>query len=159
MYGTCEIDWAKANFSTIYKSYIVSIFLCCCFLLWSSWFSHVCPSSIQSSQVMPWLDWSGWSIGRTEVYGTKCDKGQSKSLFFLTDPTLFVVLLSGNVPKFNWSPKKCHWFIIYPALTLCFNLQSPLWPRSSFPIMPLPVTVGPPSPLPESLPTQSPLFS
>ncbi|KAF7253507.1 Opsin-5 [Varanus komodoensis] len=32
MYGTCEIDWAKANFSTIYKSYIVSIFICCFFL-------------------------------------------------------------------------------------------------------------------------------
>ncbi|XP_039594308.1 opsin 6, group member a [Polypterus senegalus] len=28
-YGTCEIDWAKATFSTIYKSYIVSIFICC----------------------------------------------------------------------------------------------------------------------------------
>uniref|UniRef100_K7GHS0 G-protein coupled receptors family 1 profile domain-containing protein n=2 Tax=Pelodiscus sinensis TaxID=13735 RepID=K7GHS0_PELSI len=32
MYGTCEIDWAKANFSTIYKSYIVSILICCFFL-------------------------------------------------------------------------------------------------------------------------------
>lgn len=32
MYGTCEIDWAKANFSTIYKSYIISIFICCFFL-------------------------------------------------------------------------------------------------------------------------------
>ncbi|XP_064365511.1 opsin-5-like isoform X2 [Dromaius novaehollandiae] len=32
MYGTCEIDWAKANFSTIYKSYIVSIFIFCFFL-------------------------------------------------------------------------------------------------------------------------------
>ncbi|XP_019405283.1 PREDICTED: visual pigment-like receptor peropsin [Crocodylus porosus] len=32
MYGTCEIDWAKASFSTIYKSYIVSIFICCFFL-------------------------------------------------------------------------------------------------------------------------------
>lgn len=32
MYGTCEIDWAKANFSRIYKAYIVSIFICCFFL-------------------------------------------------------------------------------------------------------------------------------
>ncbi|CAJ0961968.1 unnamed protein product, partial [Ranitomeya imitator] len=32
MYGTCEIDWTKASFSTIYKSYIVSIFICCFFL-------------------------------------------------------------------------------------------------------------------------------
>lgn len=32
MYGTCEIDWSKASFSTIYKSYIVSIFICCFFL-------------------------------------------------------------------------------------------------------------------------------
>ncbi|XP_054841616.1 opsin-5-like [Eublepharis macularius] len=32
MYGTCEIDWAKANYSTIYKAYIVSIFICCFFL-------------------------------------------------------------------------------------------------------------------------------
>ncbi|MGH0142471.1 UNVERIFIED_CONTAM: hypothetical protein FKN15_039351, partial [Acipenser sinensis] len=31
-YGTCEIDWAKATFSTIYKSYIVAIFICCFFL-------------------------------------------------------------------------------------------------------------------------------
>ncbi|MEE6475100.1 hypothetical protein FKM82_010621 [Ascaphus truei] len=32
MYGTCEIDWTKASFSTIYKSYIVSILICCFFL-------------------------------------------------------------------------------------------------------------------------------
>ncbi|XP_056423331.1 visual pigment-like receptor peropsin [Hyla sarda] len=32
MYGTCEIDWTKASFSTIFKSYIVSIFICCFFL-------------------------------------------------------------------------------------------------------------------------------
>ncbi|KAG8444203.1 hypothetical protein GDO86_009405 [Hymenochirus boettgeri] len=32
MYGTCEIDWAKASYSTIYKSYIVSIFICCFFV-------------------------------------------------------------------------------------------------------------------------------
>ncbi|KAM6467275.1 visual pigment-like receptor peropsin [Liasis olivaceus] len=32
MYGTCEIDWTKANFSTTYKSYIVSIFICCFFM-------------------------------------------------------------------------------------------------------------------------------
>ncbi|XP_053565260.1 visual pigment-like receptor peropsin [Bombina bombina] len=32
MYGTCEIDWTKASYSTIYKSYIVSIFICCFFL-------------------------------------------------------------------------------------------------------------------------------
>ncbi|XP_075056816.1 visual pigment-like receptor peropsin [Mixophyes fleayi] len=32
MYGTCEIDWTKASFSTIYKSYIVSIFICSFFL-------------------------------------------------------------------------------------------------------------------------------
>ncbi|MBN3320214.1 OPN5 protein, partial [Atractosteus spatula] len=31
-YGTCEIDWAKANYSTIYKSYIVSILIFCFFL-------------------------------------------------------------------------------------------------------------------------------
>ncbi|XP_061415030.1 opsin-5-like [Lethenteron reissneri] len=31
-YGTCEIDWMKATFSTIYKSYIISIFICCFFL-------------------------------------------------------------------------------------------------------------------------------
>ncbi|KAJ3609914.1 hypothetical protein NHX12_022008 [Muraenolepis orangiensis] len=28
-YGTCEIDWSKANYSTIYKSYIVSILISC----------------------------------------------------------------------------------------------------------------------------------
>ncbi|XP_048387551.2 opsin 6, group member a [Stegostoma tigrinum] len=32
MYGTCEIDWGRAVFSTVYKSYIVSIFVCCFFL-------------------------------------------------------------------------------------------------------------------------------
>uniref|UniRef100_A0A4W3GMW8 Opsin 6, group member a n=1 Tax=Callorhinchus milii TaxID=7868 RepID=A0A4W3GMW8_CALMI len=32
MYGTCEIDWSRASFSTIYKSYIISIFICCFFL-------------------------------------------------------------------------------------------------------------------------------
>uniref|UniRef100_A0A3Q4N6W4 Opsin 6, group member a n=1 Tax=Neolamprologus brichardi TaxID=32507 RepID=A0A3Q4N6W4_NEOBR len=31
-YGTCEIDWAKANYSSVYKSYIVSIFVCCFFI-------------------------------------------------------------------------------------------------------------------------------
>ncbi|KAJ1153767.1 hypothetical protein NDU88_006525, partial [Pleurodeles waltl] len=29
MYGTCEIDWTKASFSTIHKSYIVTVFICC----------------------------------------------------------------------------------------------------------------------------------
>ncbi|CDQ72699.1 unnamed protein product [Oncorhynchus mykiss] len=31
-YGTCEIDWAKANYSTVYKSYIVSILIFCFFV-------------------------------------------------------------------------------------------------------------------------------
>uniref|UniRef100_A0AAY4AE69 G-protein coupled receptors family 1 profile domain-containing protein n=1 Tax=Denticeps clupeoides TaxID=299321 RepID=A0AAY4AE69_9TELE len=31
-YGTCEIDWSKANYSTIYKSYIISIFIFCFFI-------------------------------------------------------------------------------------------------------------------------------
>ncbi|KAM3863259.1 visual pigment-like receptor peropsin [Diretmus argenteus] len=31
-YGTCEVDWSKANYSTIYKSYIISILLCCFFI-------------------------------------------------------------------------------------------------------------------------------
>lgn len=31
-YGTCEIDWAKANYSRIYKSYIVFIFIFCFFI-------------------------------------------------------------------------------------------------------------------------------
>ncbi|XP_059839443.1 opsin-5-like [Hypanus sabinus] len=31
-YGTCEIDWARAIFSTVYKSYIISVFACCFFL-------------------------------------------------------------------------------------------------------------------------------
>jgi hypothetical protein len=31
-YGTCEIDWAKASYSSVYKSYIISI-LVSCFLL------------------------------------------------------------------------------------------------------------------------------
>ncbi|XP_062924778.1 opsin-5-like [Mobula hypostoma] len=31
-YGTCEIDWATAIFSTVYKSYIISVFTCCFFL-------------------------------------------------------------------------------------------------------------------------------
>ncbi|KAF7219714.1 opsin-5 [Nothobranchius furzeri] len=31
-YGTCEIDWSKANYSTIYKSYIISILIFCFFL-------------------------------------------------------------------------------------------------------------------------------
>ena len=31
-YGTCEIDWAKANYSTVYKSYIVSILIFCFFI-------------------------------------------------------------------------------------------------------------------------------
>ena len=31
-YGTCEIDWAKASYSIVYKSYIISI-LVFCFLL------------------------------------------------------------------------------------------------------------------------------
>uniref|UniRef100_A0A3Q3ILH3 G-protein coupled receptors family 1 profile domain-containing protein n=1 Tax=Monopterus albus TaxID=43700 RepID=A0A3Q3ILH3_MONAL len=31
-YGTCEIDWAKANYSSVYKSYIISILICCFFL-------------------------------------------------------------------------------------------------------------------------------
>uniref|UniRef100_A0A8C7XVL7 Opsin 6, group member a n=1 Tax=Oryzias sinensis TaxID=183150 RepID=A0A8C7XVL7_9TELE len=31
-YGTCEIDWAKAHYSRIYKSYIVFIFIFCFFI-------------------------------------------------------------------------------------------------------------------------------
>ncbi|XP_017292163.1 visual pigment-like receptor peropsin [Kryptolebias marmoratus] len=31
-YGTCEVDWSKANYSTIYKSYIVSILIFCFFV-------------------------------------------------------------------------------------------------------------------------------
>ncbi|XP_062304613.1 opsin 6, group member a isoform X2 [Osmerus eperlanus] len=31
-YGTCEIDWAKANYSTVYKSYIISILIACFFI-------------------------------------------------------------------------------------------------------------------------------
>ncbi|XP_056148304.1 visual pigment-like receptor peropsin [Lampris incognitus] len=31
-YGTCEVDWSKANYSTIYKSYIISIFISCFFI-------------------------------------------------------------------------------------------------------------------------------
>lgn len=28
-YGTCEIDWAKANYSNTYRSYIISILISC----------------------------------------------------------------------------------------------------------------------------------
>ncbi|KAJ8360053.1 hypothetical protein SKAU_G00165780 [Synaphobranchus kaupii] len=31
-YGTCEIDWTKSNFSTFYKSYIISILISCFFI-------------------------------------------------------------------------------------------------------------------------------
>ncbi|KAJ8365951.1 hypothetical protein SKAU_G00147820 [Synaphobranchus kaupii] len=31
-YGTCEVDWAKANYSTVYKSYIILILICCFFI-------------------------------------------------------------------------------------------------------------------------------
>ncbi|KAM4603904.1 opsin 6, group member a [Polymixia lowei] len=31
-YGTCEIDWTKANYSTIYRSYIISILIFCFFI-------------------------------------------------------------------------------------------------------------------------------
>ncbi|TRY83881.1 hypothetical protein DNTS_030106 [Danionella cerebrum] len=31
-YGTCEIDWVKANYSTVHKSFIISIFIFCFFL-------------------------------------------------------------------------------------------------------------------------------
>lgn len=31
-YGTCEVDWAKANYSTIHKSYIISILIFCFFI-------------------------------------------------------------------------------------------------------------------------------
>ncbi|TSL68199.1 Opsin-5 [Bagarius yarrelli] len=31
-YGTCEIDWAKANYSSIQKSYIISILILCFFV-------------------------------------------------------------------------------------------------------------------------------
>ncbi|XP_064173125.1 opsin 6, group member a [Anguilla rostrata] len=31
-YGTCEVDWAKANYSTFYKSYIVLILIFCFFI-------------------------------------------------------------------------------------------------------------------------------
>ncbi|KAK2824102.1 hypothetical protein Q5P01_021277 [Channa striata] len=31
-YGTCEVDWSKANYSTIYKSYIISILIFCFFV-------------------------------------------------------------------------------------------------------------------------------
>ncbi|KAF0021587.1 hypothetical protein F2P81_026160, partial [Scophthalmus maximus] len=31
-YGTCEIDWAKASHSSVYRSYIISIFVFCFFV-------------------------------------------------------------------------------------------------------------------------------
>lgn len=31
-YGTCEIDWAKATYSSVYRSYIISIFIFCFFI-------------------------------------------------------------------------------------------------------------------------------
>uniref|UniRef100_A0A8C2IR13 Opsin 6, group member a n=1 Tax=Cyprinus carpio TaxID=7962 RepID=A0A8C2IR13_CYPCA len=31
-YGTCEIDWVKANYSTIHKSFIISILIFCFFI-------------------------------------------------------------------------------------------------------------------------------
>ncbi|KAL1006149.1 hypothetical protein UPYG_G00068450 [Umbra pygmaea] len=31
-YGTCEIDWAKANYSAVHKSYIISCLVCCFFV-------------------------------------------------------------------------------------------------------------------------------
>ncbi|KAF6725686.1 Opsin-5 [Oryzias melastigma] len=31
-YGTCEVDWSKANYSTFYKSYIISILIFCFFI-------------------------------------------------------------------------------------------------------------------------------
>ncbi|KAL2083678.1 hypothetical protein ACEWY4_021451 [Coilia grayii] len=31
-YGTCEIDWNKANYSTIYKAYIISVLFSCFFI-------------------------------------------------------------------------------------------------------------------------------
>ncbi|XP_061089050.1 opsin 6, group member a [Conger conger] len=31
-YGTCEVDWAKANYSTFYKSYIILILIFCFFV-------------------------------------------------------------------------------------------------------------------------------
>ncbi|KAI3352690.1 hypothetical protein L3Q82_020178 [Scortum barcoo] len=31
-YGTCEIDWAKATYSSIYRSYIISILISCFFM-------------------------------------------------------------------------------------------------------------------------------
>uniref|UniRef100_UPI00398E4FD4 opsin-5-like n=1 Tax=Pristiophorus japonicus TaxID=55135 RepID=UPI00398E4FD4 len=31
-YGTCEIDWGRAMFSTLHKSYVVSVLVCCFFL-------------------------------------------------------------------------------------------------------------------------------
>ncbi|KAF3688231.1 Opsin-5 G-protein coupled receptor 136 [Channa argus] len=31
-YGTCEIDWAKANYSSVYRSYIISILIFCFFI-------------------------------------------------------------------------------------------------------------------------------
>uniref|UniRef100_A0A3Q2T2L9 Opsin 6, group member a n=1 Tax=Fundulus heteroclitus TaxID=8078 RepID=A0A3Q2T2L9_FUNHE len=31
-YGTCEIDWSKASYSSVYRSYIISIFIFCFFV-------------------------------------------------------------------------------------------------------------------------------
>uniref|UniRef100_A0A3B3YX10 G-protein coupled receptors family 1 profile domain-containing protein n=1 Tax=Poecilia mexicana TaxID=48701 RepID=A0A3B3YX10_9TELE len=31
-YGTCEIDWSKASYSAVYRSYIISIFVFCFFV-------------------------------------------------------------------------------------------------------------------------------
>ncbi|XP_047435655.1 opsin-5-like isoform X2 [Mugil cephalus] len=31
-YGTCEIDWTKANYSSVYRSYIICIFIFCFFV-------------------------------------------------------------------------------------------------------------------------------
>lgn len=46
-YGTCEIDWNKANYSTIYKSYIISIlFSCFCVPVLIMLFSYISIISV-----------------------------------------------------------------------------------------------------------------
>ncbi|CAB1311707.1 unnamed protein product, partial [Coregonus sp. 'balchen'] len=53
-YGNCEVDWSRANYSTIYKSYIISILIFCFFIpVTVMVFSYVSIiSTVKSSNAM-----------------------------------------------------------------------------------------------------------
>lgn len=83
-YGTCEVDWSKANYSTIYKSYIISILIFCFFIpVMIMLFSYISIiNQVKSTNAMSADGFLTARQRKVERDVTRVgDKGGAKSLF------------------------------------------------------------------------------